>query len=101
MPRPTVLEKTYQRFNRKYFGSNLPDLSLVDLRWDTIKDMGYEYGGEIVLNVRYKHRESIWKLTLLHEMVHLSLPKTRSDHGKEFQRGMLRLAKLGAFSRIW
>jgi hypothetical protein len=100
--RQTVLEKTYSRFNRKYFGKKLPKVSEVDLHWaDNIPDMGYEWGGEIVLNARYRHRESVWKLTLLHEMVHLGLPNAKEDHGKEFKKEMLRLAKAGAFKGLW
>ena len=101
MPRPTDLEKAYRTFNRKYFGSRLLPLDEVDLRWASIRDMGYEKGGEIVLNRRYRHREAVWKLTLLHEMCHLALPKSKSDHGKEFQCEMLRLARAGAFKGLW
>lgn len=100
--RQTVLEKTYRKFRRKYFGARLPKVSEVDLRWEAnIPEVGYEHGGEIVLNVRYRHRASVWKLTLLHEMVHLSLPNVKEDHGKEFQKEMLRLARAGAFKGLW
>lgn len=98
---PTVLEKTYRLYNRKYFGNRLPKTPDVDLRWADIPEMGYEQGGEIVLNKRYRHRASVWKFTLLHEMVHLSQPKVKHDHGKEFQKEMLRLARAGAFKGLW
>jgi hypothetical protein len=38
--------------------------------------------------------------TLLHEMVHASLP-WRVNHGPKFQAEMLRLAKAGAFKEYW
>jgi len=100
----TLLEKTYRQYNRKYFRNRLPKVADVDLRWADIPEMGYELGGEIVLNRRYRHRAAVWKLTLLHEMVHLGLPHVKHPkrfHGKEFQKEMLRLAKAGAFKGLW
>jgi hypothetical protein len=101
VPRLTLLQRTYQQYNRKYFGNKLPKVSEVDLHWGSIREMGYEWGGEIVINRRYRYRDAVWKLTLLHEMVHLSLPAVQDEHGKEFQKGMLRLAKAGAFEGLW
>jgi len=98
---PTVLEKTYRLYNRKYFGNKLPKVPDVDLRWADIPEMGYELGGEIVLNKRYRTRDAVWKLVLLHEMNHLYTPVEKDDHGPKFQRGMLRLAKAGAFKDLW
>lgn len=101
MPRLTLLERTYQKYNRQYFGNKLPKLSEVDVHWGFIKEMGYEWGGVIVINRRYRQRDAIWKLTLLHEMVHLSLPNVKDEHGPRFQKAMLRLARLGAFEGLW
>ena|ERR1700722_4684256 len=43
--------------------------------------------------------------TLLHEMAHMSVenkyPKRNLGHGKIWQKEMLRLARAGAFDRLW
>lgn len=96
----TALEKAYSRYNRKYFGNGLPKVSEVELRWEKIPEMGYQVGYEIVINRKDRRRESVWKLTLLHEMVHMYLPDA-CEHGKKFQKEMLRLARLGAFKGLW
>jgi len=93
------LQRAYREYNKKYFGNRLPKST--QLRWADMSMMGYQLDDEIVINRRDRKRDRVWKGTLLHEMVHLSLPKTRFDHGKEFQKEMLRLAKLGAFRNIW
>jgi hypothetical protein len=44
------------------------------------------------------------KLTMFHEMNHLYLSTIghhRVKHGPLFQKGMIRLAKLGAFKKVW
>ena len=104
MPRPTVLEKAYRQYNRKYFGNKLPRHTDVLLRWANIPGMGYQQGDEIVINRKDRRRDSVWRGTLLHEMVHLSLPNASPHngfHGKDFQKEMLRIARLGAFENIW
>jgi hypothetical protein len=96
----TKLEQKYRYYNRKYFGNELP--IDIKLRWAEIFPiMGYQLDDEIVLDRRDRRRERIWQFTLLHEMVHLSLPDVKSHHGEAFQRAMLRLAKLGAFKDLW
>jgi len=98
-----VLERSYRYYNKKYFGSLLPNPPEVDLHWGDIHGSGYQVEDEIVIARKDRRRSNVWKLTLLHEMVHLSLAKyrTRSDHGKEFQTEMLRLAASGAFRNLW
>ena len=96
-----TLEQAYRYFNRKYFHNRLPHPSDMLLRWGSIKGMGYQQGDEIVINRKDRRRDSVWKLTLLHEMCHAALPNAAPDHGKEFQREMLRLAKMGAFHNLW
>ena len=55
-------------------------------------------------------RLKMWRYieaTLLHEMVHAILwyrgerPAAFNGHGKKFQREMQRLARMGAFNRLW
>jgi predicted SprT family Zn-dependent metalloprotease len=101
---PTVLERTYRLFNRKYFGNRLPKHTDLLLRWGKIAGMGYQQGDEIVINRKDRRRDSVWKMTLLHEMVHLALPNAKAHngfHGQDFQKEMLRLAKAGAFKDLW
>ena len=56
----------------------------------------------IELNDELRKREwdSTAEGTLLHEMVHLE-GKGRDNHGKVFDKRMLRIAKLGAFHHVW
>ena len=96
----TMLEHTYRSFNRKYFNNSLS--KDVDLKFGhTSGLLGYQLGEEIVLSKNKAYRkESIWKGTLLHEMVHLKVSES-ADHGPKFQKEMLRLARKGAFANIW
>ena len=103
MRKTTRLQRAYRYYNRKYFNSELPPLSQVTIKWGDIDVMGLQAGSKIVINQKDRTRQRVWKFTLLHEMVHLSLDdyRTRSDHGREFQNEMLRLAKAGAFRNLW
>lgn len=100
--RPTLLTKAYKLYNRKYFGGRLPNPPEVTVRWEDIEEslMGYQEGTEIAISRKYRYSNSIWRLTLLHEMVHLATPGGHA-HGKEFQGRMLKLAKAGAFKKLW
>src|SRR5579864_4244808 len=102
-PTRPVLERSYRYYNRKYFGNLLPNPPEVDLHWGDIQGSGYQVEDEIVINRKDRTRSNVWKLTLLHEMAHRSLSqyRTRSDHGREFQQEMLRLANAGAFRYLW
>jgi hypothetical protein len=101
----TRLQKTYRYYNRRYFGNSLPNPPVVKVKWGDLPAsyMGLQHGDEITISRKYRDTSSLWRGTLIHEMQHLALDDfvTRSDHGKEFQAGMLRLAKLGAFRFIW
>lgn len=96
------LHRAYRAYNRRYFGNLLPNPPDVTIRWEELGNqlMGYQLEDEIVINRKDRHRESLWRLTLLHEMLHLALPDEKA-HGKRFQDGMLRLAKMGAFRNLW
>jgi Zn-dependent peptidase ImmA (M78 family) len=55
----------------------------------------------IMLNSSLRRNEM--KLTLLHEMAHIRLNDLHisHEHGPRFQQEMLRLAKAGAFRKLW
>ena len=96
------LERSYRYYNRRYFGNLLPNPPEVRVHWARLQsELGYQLEDEIVLNRRYRHCNALWRMTLLHEMVHLKLPPRAPDHGRRFQREMLRLARAGAFRYLW
>lgn len=96
----------YQYYNRKYFGGKLPEGKV---RFKKANNWILDYSdlgatnlqtGEIYIADSLRRWEGIAYGTLLHEMVHLSLP-VRVYHGRKFQQEMLRPAKAGAFKEIW
>jgi hypothetical protein len=62
--------------------------------------MGLCYDEEIILSSKYKRETALWRLTLLHEMVHLKLGVT-AGHGPKFHTEMVRLSRAGAFKGLW
>ena len=100
----TDLRYLYWDYNKRYFKGKLPNCKV---RFKKLKDpfLGVTWTQkgkkpQIFLNPLFKRWPCITHLTLLHEMVHVSLP-LRIDHGKRFQAEMLRLAKKGAFKGKW
>lgn len=104
------LKHWYDRYNRDWFNSELPSHTVI--YWEPIVDGDgstcpiYEVDNSqfvIKIDPSIKGFLNVWKLTLLHEMVHVRLwPKhSRHQHGKLFQDEMLRLANAGAFRRLW
>jgi len=115
----TYLKQSYLEYNSRYFRGRLPkdcrviysDLS--KLRYmgahkATTKD-GDRKNSKHIIWIDHKLRWSnkLVDMTLLHEMVHLKLFKKyghevpRGLHGPLFQKEMKRLAKVGAFNRLW
>lgn len=96
------LKRTYAKYNRLYFNSELPDASV----WWEPPDGAYADCDKIDGAFRIRMSPSIsgwteiWKLTLLHEMVHIKLWPMKK-HTKKFQAEMLRLAASGAFNSLW
>lgn len=92
------LRRAFRFYNRKYFNNELPE---VDLCWKKIDSrlFGYCDGDQIVIHENLRETTSLWKLTLLHELVHLK--NMRWGHGKKFQNEMRRLANAGAFDGLW
>ena len=97
------LRRAYEEYNRKYFENKLPEVDEVVLRWSKreLSICGYNKGDEIVINRKDRKRDSIWKMTLLHEMCHLATEHEQALHGKLWKKEMRRLARIGAFDKIW
>jgi predicted metal-dependent hydrolase len=98
------LRQWFRRYNRKYFGGKLPEVSIrfekmnrLYLGWSI--RMGSEWTG-IEIAKTMQGWPKLVRCILLHEMVHVSLP-TKLLHGPRFEKEMLRLAKAGAFRGIW
>jgi hypothetical protein len=97
------LQKAYRAYNRRWFNDGLPED--VDCLFSPVDDcyglVQQEGGGWILqINPKYSMESRLWKMTLLHECVHLKVhPYQR--HGAAFQEAMLDLAKAGAFRTLW
>ncbi len=96
----------YRRYNKKYFRNRLP---AIRVRFASILkpygQLGVTHYEErkvcyIYIDKLLRRWNSTARLTLLHEMVHVSLP-FRIEHGPVFERGMRRLARLKAFTGLW
>jgi hypothetical protein len=104
------LRDAYVGFNRKYFHNALPkDLPCYFRKLPTKSTFGHtlidpqtDKPIRIVINkkLQYWHFSDLILMTLLHEMCHVENPGP-VGHGPWFQRRMLRLAKAGAFRRLW
>jgi|SRR5579875_423972 len=118
-------KKLFDYYNKKYFKSKLDNNTVViaaelapkDLRKGRktlnfgllvrsnklkTEDLCFIHPPIIVINVKIHESLSSMALTLLHEMIHLSLAhkKLRNDHGREFKNEIRRLARLGAFDSL-
>jgi hypothetical protein len=106
-------ERDFHRYNRLYFGGRLPRLRV---RWTknlerlqfgefqggTIKaGRQRAFTGVISLADWMKPYWQVWQMTLLHEMVHAKLHGTPGEHTPAWQREMRRLARAGAFDKLW
>lgn len=109
-------QNVYDYYNRRYFDGLLPK---IPVSWSEVigqRPKRY-YGvycsnsaeGKILLSSELKNHPKIWRMTLLHEMAHVKFrghPKeiysiSRNRHSKLWQKEMLRLAKEGAFKKLW
>ena len=95
----TKLKRTYLRYNRMWFGSELPvDMKVTWTRLLPKRCMGiWDPEGGIRLNAGAPG----WQLTLLHEMCHAATEDERAKHGPRWVRMMRNLAAQGAFDKIW
>lgn len=92
----------YWFYNRKYFKGRLPKARVKFKRIEP-RDLGECLLEDKTIHIakELKRWPCIAKSTLLHEMVHLSLSHSNQEHGRKFQKEMLRLAKKGAFKGLW
>lgn len=98
-----VLTRWYKKYNEKFFENRLPHDALVG--WNPCEGDFAEVEKkdgrfELRINPQYNVAPSVWKMSLLHEMAHVSLYPYKT-HGKRFQDEMKRLSELGAFSGLW
>jgi len=107
------LEALYRHYNRKYFANKLPKHTLVG--WasrmsgpTTIAEAICMIGMDPAIRIRRKisDNNSLVRMSMLHEMVHIKLHYLtpgghKVEHGPRFQAEMLRLAKKGAFAKLW
>jgi hypothetical protein len=97
------LRRYYRVANKLYFQNKLPKINLY------FKPMWRTSGRTALLNCAPAWIEinenlrpfaAITVMTVLHEMLHVEVPKAEG-HGWRFDKRMLRLAKAGAFSGLW
>lgn len=102
------LASVYAEYNAQYFGDSLPKDTLTC--WSEEGSIESVVFYALTLHVRpvqvyfspkIKHLEAVLRMTMLHEMVHVKLGRSSAEHGKAFQKEMLRLAKRGAFQSLW
>lgn len=103
------LQGQYRTLRRKWFRPTFP--KNVQIRWaKRLKWDGYGVSHWspkdqtlYLLISRRAERGGIAILlgTILHEMAHAATFHEHEQHGKRWQREMLRLARIGAFKDIW
>jgi hypothetical protein len=103
------LRRWYASFRRRYFSNRLPLPSEIEIFYDAMPGLQAEcddedmpHNGEFIVRINraWKEHPEVAKLWLLHEMAHMHL-WPYSDHGKQFQDEMKRLALADAFKRLW
>ncbi len=102
------LTRFYEAYNTLYFNGKLPKLKVYygrlkrDVYGETAFNAKNHRAAFITVNQKL-HRQG-WSctehVTLLHEMVHVSIGPTKDSHGKEFQKQKRRLIVAGAFDDI-
>lgn len=114
-----ILCGMFDRLNRRYFRGSLPSLPVMWHR-PLLSGGRRTFAGQFVVMEDGEHaniiidpklqKRKMWSFiesTLLHEMVHAYLwnrnerPSAYNGHGKKFQKEMQRLARVGAFDRLW
>lgn len=98
------LQLTYARYNKLYFGGELPD---IPVRWGrTHSDNAAEFWHDpiqIVIHPVIKRCGLLKyaRLVLLHEMVHVHLRDRKiKDHGRIFQAEMRRILSIPAVTKL-
>lgn len=104
---PAELELCYHAYNEQYFDNALPQNVIV--YWDTMEGsalgaVAFDPGtGQFVvrLSMHLQFSETLTRMVLLHEMVHIKLWNASRGHGMPFQEEVLVLAHRGAFDGLW
>lgn len=96
----SALKLAFLAYNRQWFDNRLPTDTIV--KWSSSVDyMGSFEDGTITINSTFKRWNSVWRLTLLHEMAHLLTENEQEEHGPRWHWEMHRLARAGAFDPLW
>jgi hypothetical protein len=93
------LRKLYRQYNHQYFDNKLPKDTRIG--WGRPRsEMAYlSVDDIIVIHEDIKNWPRVVMMCLLHEMVHMATNDV--GHGRVWQRGMMRLARKGAFRNLW
>lgn len=99
----------FHYYNHKYFGGKLPKYKVVFAKDLLPRNLIAECNNRrriIRIATDIKKLACVVRATLLHEMVHAKqgYKDRRGDkvwHGPQFQKEMLKLAKMGAFKGTW
>ena len=96
------LRRAYLAYQRELFPDLPENVNVVFVPADCYGEvwLDEENVWTIRIDPKYAIDSRIWRLTLLHEMVHIEVYPYKG-HGKKFQQGMLRLAQVGAFKNLW
>lgn len=113
-----LLTSHYDLFNRTYFRNKLPRLKVRWYKASRKREFTRKAWHRVAARTMYRYGANGWEpygiwmhphlrrfpgycqMILLHECVHVSLGY-RVEHGKKFQAGMKRLARIGAFRELW
>ena len=94
------LRRLFRQYNRLYFSGKLPRADIRFAGMDKENYLGFcvFFAGvpEVRINKRIRRWPKMVRMTLLHEMCHVALPR-RAEHGPRFQREIARLVRDGAF----
>jgi len=97
------LRRLFRQYNRDYFSGKLPNADIRFATMDRENDLGFclLFAGvpEIRINKRLKRWPKLVRSTLLHEMVHIALPR-HVQHGPRFNRELARLISEGAYDGL-
>jgi len=100
-----ALKRAFNQYNKKYFKNRLMSDMIVRWRqWPDEKTVAlFGQGGfwTIQINIDVSPFECVWRLALLHEMAHAATNDETLHHGPRWRREMQRLAKAGAFNKLW
>lgn len=100
----------YRKYNKLYFGGELPENTIV--HWEPTSANNaetcpvYEVADncfKILIDPAISGQHKFWKMILLHEMCHIAIWRKhpKHEHGKAFQDEKDRVYSLRALKHIW